>query len=127
MSLLRFASEIDFDSGRTLMVVSESFVRHFYSNDDPVAQNIGIVGVVKDSRLGGVRIDDGPMMYMTAQTEPDRLNSLIVRTAAESSSVEPAVRNVIREINPRLFIGIGPLRGDVERDATSGQPGAPSS
>jgi MacB-like periplasmic core domain len=42
---------------RGLFVVNESWVKRYFPNDDPVARQIGIIGVVKDVKLDGVRTE----------------------------------------------------------------------
>jgi predicted permease len=101
---------------RGLFVVSESWVKRYFPNDDPVARQIGIIGVVKDVKLDGVRTEVRPTMFAMAMKEPDRVNSLQVRTASEPEAIVPAIRKAIQGINPKLLVGIRTMREDVDRD-----------
>ena len=101
---------------RGLFVVNESWVRRYFPNDDPVARQIGIIGVVKDVKLDGVRTEVRPTMFAMAMKEPDRVNSLQVRTASEPEAIVPAIREAIQRINPKLLVGIRTMREDIDRD-----------
>ena len=101
---------------RGLFVVNESWVKRYFPNDDPVARQIGIIGVVKDVKLEGVRTEVRPTMFAMAMKEPDRVNSLQVRTAGEPEAIVPAIREAIQRINPKLLVGIRTMREDIDRD-----------
>jgi putative ABC transport system permease protein len=101
---------------RGLFVVNESWVKRYFPNDDPVARQIGIIGVVKDVKLDGVRTEVRPTMFAMAMKEPDRVNALQVRTASEPEAIVPAIREAIQGINPKLLVGIRTMREDIDRD-----------
>ena len=101
---------------RGLFVVNESWVKRYFPNDDPVARQIGIIGVVKDVKLDGVRTEVRPTMFAMAMKEPDRVNSLQVRTVSEPEAIVPAIREAIQRINPKLLVGIRTMREDIDRD-----------
>jgi predicted permease len=101
---------------RGLFVVNESWVKRYFPNDDPVARQVGIIGVVSDVKLDGVRTEVRPTMFAMAQKEPDRVNALEVRTASDPEAIVPAIRDAIQRINPRLFVGIRSMREDIDRD-----------
>lgn len=101
---------------RGVFVVNESWAKRYFPNDDPVARQIGIIGVVKDVKLDGVRTAVRPTMFAMAMKEPDRVNSLQVRTASEPEAIVPGIREAIQRINPRLLVGIRTMREDIDRD-----------
>jgi predicted permease len=101
---------------RSLFVVNESWVKRYFPNDDPVARQIGIIGVVKDVKLDGVRSEVRPTMFAMAMKEPDRVNALEVRTAGNPEATVPAIREAIRGINPKLLVGIRTMREDIDQD-----------
>ena len=101
---------------RGVFVVNESWVKRYFPNDDPVARQIGIIGVVKDVKLDGVRTEVRPTMFAMAMKEPDRVNSLQVRTASAPEAIVPAIREAIQGINPKLLVGIRTMREDIDRD-----------
>jgi predicted permease len=111
----------DFAQERRCVIVSEAFARQYFSNDDPVGKLIGdpptteIIGVVRDARLTAVRTEGGPMMYVMAQREPDRIGALEVRTAGDTSAIARAVREEVQRVNPRLVVDIRTMRQEIDR------------
>ncbi len=106
----------DFEQEGPVYVVNEAFVKRYYPNEDPVARQIGIIGVVGDVKVAGVRAPGGPMMYMLSQREPDRLNALEVRAAGDPEAIVPAIREELRRMNPRLLVDIRTMRQEIDRD-----------
>jgi predicted permease len=108
----RTFSDADFRGEQRAVVINEAFARRYFPGRNAVGIRVGgrpdfeIIGVVRNARLNGVRIEAGPMMYWMAPTEPDRFNALEVRTAGDPASVARAVRDVIGGVNPRLLIDI---------------------
>lgn len=101
---------------RGVFIVNEAWARRYFPNDDPVARQIGIIGVVANVRLGGVRSEAGPMTFMMIPAEPDRVGALEVRAAGDPSTILAAIRNEVRRIHPRLFIDARPMREEIARD-----------
>ena len=56
------------------------------------------------------------MMYAMSRREPDRVNSLQVRTAGDPETIAPAIREAVLSVNPRLLVGIRTMREDIDRD-----------
>jgi predicted permease len=106
----------DFERGGPLFVVNEAFVKRYFPDGDPVARQIGIIGVVGDVKLAGVRTPGGPMMYQLSRREPDRLNALEVRAAGDPEAIVPAIREELRRVNPRLLAGIRTMRQEIDQD-----------
>ncbi len=101
---------------RGLFVVNEAWVRRYFPNDDPVARQIGIIGVVKNVKLDGVRTEFRPTMFAMAMREPDRVNALEVRTAGDPAAIVPAIRAAVTGVNARLLVRIDTMREEMERD-----------
>lgn len=111
----RTFSPADFAEERPVFVANESFVKRFSPDRDPVGIG-GIIGIVPDARIVGVRATEGPRLFEHSRKEPDRINSLLVRTAGDSPATVASIRDAVRGINPRLFIDIRTLRQEMERD-----------
>ena len=111
----------DFAQGRRLVAVTEAWARRYFPGENPVGALIGdapqyeIVGVVADSRIFDLRTDVGPTMYFMAPPDPDRFNALEVRTAGNADAVAQSVQAEIRDINPRLLIGVRTMRQEIAR------------
>jgi predicted permease len=105
----------DFKSHRGI-VVNDAWVRKYFPNEDPVAMGIGVLGVVGNVRLAGVRAPSAPMVFQMTSPELDRLNSLLVRSEADPAAVVPAIREALRAINPRLLIDVRTMRQEIATD-----------
>ena len=111
----------DFERGRQCVVVSESFARRYFPAEDAVGKRIGdppeteIIGVVGDARLASVRTESGPMMYVMAPREPDRIGALEVRTTGDTTAIARAVREEIQRLNPRLLVDIRTMHQEIDR------------
>jgi len=111
----------DFAQGRRLVVVSDDWVRRYFPGENPIGARIGetgqyeIVGVVAASRIFDVRTDVGPTMYFMAPSDPDRFSAIEVRAAGEVDAVARAVQAEIRQINPRLVLGVRTMRQEIDR------------
>jgi len=101
---------------RSVFIVNEAWARRYFPNDDPVARQIGIIGVVANVRLGGVRSEAGPLTFMMIPAEPDRVSALEVRAAGDPSTILAAIRNEVRRIHPRLLIDARTMREEIARD-----------
>jgi predicted permease len=99
-------------------VVSESFARQHFPDQDPIGRSFGfamkvrtIVGVVGDVRFRGLeRTDNEPQVYLAASQLPNGQlgfyapQDLIVRATVAPSTLMPAVRAIIRKADPQLPI-----------------------
>ncbi len=95
-------------------VVSESFVRRYWPDTNPLgrrftfglAQRI-VVGVVGDIRERGVERDSEPQVYLPARQRDDSAISpfytpkdLLVRSATDSVRLVPAIRDIVHRVDP---------------------------
>ena len=100
--------------GRPLIaVVSESFVRRYWPNENPIGRTFtmrgvepSVVGVVRDIKVRGLERTNEPQLYMAAAQAPAQLGGLyipkdlVIRTSTTSESLLPSVRDVIRRVDP---------------------------
>jgi putative ABC transport system permease protein len=111
----------DFAQNRRLVVVSDDWARRYFPGENPIGARIGeagqheIVGVVAASRIFDVRSDVGPTMYFMAPPEPDRFSALEVRAAGDVDAVARAVQAEIRQVDPRLVLGVRTMRQEIGR------------
>jgi putative ABC transport system permease protein len=112
----------DIDSADTndrpfVAVVSESFVKRYWPNDDPIGRHFTfaaadreLVGVVGDVRFRGLERTSEPQVYLSSQQVPDGLitfytpKSLAVRTTGEPAQLASSVRAIVRRTDPKLPI-----------------------
>jgi predicted permease len=105
-------------------IVSESFIRRYWPNQDPIGrtfhfdlkdfpfaeQERTIVGVVGDVRFRGLERQSEPQVYLASKQLPDRTSTfyapkeLVVRSSIEEAALVPAVRSIIRRADREMPI-----------------------
>jgi len=112
------------DDGRApaVAIINETMARQFWPDSDPLNDRIligrgvmpefeeeperQIIGVVGDTRDGGLNYDPAPTMYIPQAQVPDAANALnvrlapiawVIRTRAESRAVSQAVEEQLRQ------------------------------
>jgi putative ABC transport system permease protein len=96
-------------------VVSAALVRESFAGRDPVGgrlwvdwgeardgEVVEIVGVVGDARLVAIDRPVAPTIYFPQEQQPERFMTLLARGPAAPVSLAPAIRNVIRRLDPEL-------------------------
>jgi putative ABC transport system permease protein len=113
-------------------VVSESFVREFWPNDNPIGKPFKVrgleptvVGVVRDIKVRGLERTNEPQLYMSAAQAPSQLGGLyipkdlVIRTSTRSETLLPSVRDVIRRVDPEQPISDVRLLSEVVAQQTA--------
>ena len=113
-------------------VVSESFVKRYYPNEDPIGKRFKfqddmrtIVGVVRDVRVRGPERQSEPQVYLSAQQAEDGANGfyqpkdLVVRSNLPASSLVPAIRNIVQRVDPRQPVSSVRMLSDVVAEITA--------
>jgi predicted permease len=98
-------------------VVSESFVRRYWPNQDPIGKHFAfaladreVVGVVGDVRFRGLERVSEPQVYLSSKQVPDGAitfyapKALAVKTTGDPASLAPSVRSIVRRADPKLPI-----------------------
>ena len=98
-------------------VVSESFVRRYFPDQDPIGRHFTfaaadreIVGVAGDVRFRGLERRYEPQVYLSSPQVPDgnitfyAPKALAVRTSGDPTALAPAVREIIHRADPKLPI-----------------------
>ena len=110
----------DIDAGDTasrpfVAVVSESFARRYWPNQDPIGRHFTfafadrqVVGVVGDVRFRGLERIAEPQVYLSSQQVPDGAitfyapKALAVRASAAPERLIPSIRDIIRQADPTI-------------------------
>jgi len=113
-------------------VVSESFIREFLPNAPPLGKSFRvrgleptIVGVVRDIKVRGLERTNEPQLYMAAAQAPSELGGLyipkdlVVRASVPGETLLPAVRDVIRRVDPEQPISDVRFLSDVVVNQTA--------
>src|SRR5262249_14809910 len=98
-------------------VVSESFVKRYFPNQDPIGRHFTfafadreVVGVAADVRFRGLERTSEPQVYLSSQQVDDDAitfyapKALAIRTTGDPATLAPAVRDIIRRADPKLPI-----------------------
>ena len=107
-------TESDNENGAYVAIVSQSMVKKFWPNQDPIGKQISlgldpahpmqVVGVVKDVRYQGFSGAIDPYFYMPylQHYKGNSLRALEIRTTGDPAAMIPEVEGIIRQIAPSL-------------------------
>ncbi|MET0649708.1 MAG: ABC transporter permease [Pyrinomonadaceae bacterium] len=95
------------------IVVNETMARRYWPDEDPVGKrvNLGnpatnpwmtVVGVVRDTRHGGLDKEPYPQMYGPAAQFPRRAMTFVARTSADPATLVPALRRELAAVDKDL-------------------------
>jgi putative ABC transport system permease protein len=97
-----------------VMIVNETFARHYFADENPVGRRIGlaagvfdveIVGVVKDGKYTGLREEPVRMMYVPNRERAGSSQFIVlVRTAGEPLAFAPTLRRKATEVDRRAIV-----------------------
>jgi putative ABC transport system permease protein len=114
-------------------VVSESFARRYWPDEDPIGRHFDfaladrtVVGVVGDIRVRGLEQPSEPQVYLSYKQVPDNSiigyipKDLVVRSSTPPAALLPPIRAILREVDPVLPISDVRTLGEiVDRDTAS--------
>jgi predicted permease len=107
-------AEQDGGTAPKVVIVSETFARKYFPDQDPVGQRIKfnedtesgleIVGVTRDIKYNRQREEFEPLAYTPWLQEGDATGrmSFALRAAGDPTALVPAVREIVREVDPNL-------------------------
>jgi putative ABC transport system permease protein len=105
-------SERDNAGAPKVALINETMARHFFGDKDPIGGQIArgrkappmtVVGVVRDFKNFGIQEGKQDVIFTPyLQAESVSNATIVVRTAAEPTSVAPDVRSAIRAVDPAL-------------------------
>jgi putative ABC transport system permease protein len=94
-------------------VVSESFAKQFWPNEDPIGRTFvcreetrTVVGIVGDVKVRGLERANEPQLYVSAGQVPDTAfmnddpKDLVIRYAGATGTLLPAVRRIVAAADP---------------------------
>ena len=93
-------------------VVSETLVRRYFGDDEPLGKRVTldgqtwmrIVGVVGDTRNQSLDEAPYPQMYMHIAQQPTRVFNLVVKGAGDATALVPMLRGLAREMDATVPI-----------------------
>ncbi|MDB4875800.1 MAG: permease [Gemmatimonadetes bacterium] len=124
-------ADTDVPNAPQVVVVSESFARHFWPNASAIGQRIGypwpsdwmtIVGVVKDAKLDSLTGKAEETVYRPFAQAPTNEISLVVRSTIDPLALATAVRAAVAQIDPGTPVSnVELMRTVVDRSAARQQ------
>jgi predicted permease len=125
----RDVDESDTNDRPYVALVSESFVRRYWPEGNPVGKRFDVgnhlrtvIGVVGDVRVRGLERSSEPQAYVPWK-QADNVSAwyapkdLVVRTTVEPTTLAPALRRIIDEADPSLPVSdVRPLTAIVEEE-----------
>jgi predicted permease len=130
----RDIAEVDTDGQPFVAVVSESFVKRHWPNENPIGKRFTlafsertVVGVVGDVRVRGLERPSEPQVYLPYQQVPDDAlvgyvpKDLVVRTAGASGvdSLLPRIREIIKAADPEQPISDVRMMSEIVAEETA--------
>jgi putative ABC transport system permease protein len=116
----RFFTEMDDARSLPVAVINETMAARFFAGSDPIGQRIRvtgdenewmtIVGIAADIRDRSLDDSARPIYYFlhsqmqTTMEEPFRAMALLVRFESTSQTLSPAIRDIVRQLDPKLPI-----------------------
>jgi predicted permease len=110
----RDVRETDTRDGQLVAVVSESFGKRRFPNQDPIGKvievrgdTLTIVGVVGDVKVRGLERNSEPQLYLPANQALAGLGDnyhpkdLVVRSSLREGALLPAIRDAVRRVDPQ--------------------------
>jgi putative ABC transport system permease protein len=90
-------------------LVSESFARHFFRDEDPIGKRLvidmgepwagEIVGVVGNVRYSSLAQEPYREIYTSIEQTPDSITSLVVRTTADPTNLTAAAKGAVQSLD----------------------------
>jgi putative ABC transport system permease protein len=124
-------TDLDNETAPAVVIVSETFVRQFFGNEDPIGQSVQvymhsrnsplqadrvreIVGVVRDIRMG-FRSEFMPILYIpyrqnitdyenNGQMSVHAMQTFVVRTSGNPMRLVPLARKAFAEVDPAVVV-----------------------
>jgi putative ABC transport system permease protein len=108
----RYFTQRDNAAAARVAIISEAMARQFYPNENPLGQRVQIsgmkqaeiVGVVGDVRDQQLEAKGRATVYLPSAQDLNTSMYFAVRTAGNPANLIPAVRAVIRQLDPDLVL-----------------------
>ncbi|HKQ78776.1 MAG TPA: ABC transporter permease [Blastocatellia bacterium] len=108
----RLFNDGDTQGAPSVAMLSETLARRLFPNEDPLGKRLSVgglgaelttvIGVVSDIRYTGLDGEIEQAVYLSYRQLPRSGMALVLRGEVEPSSLVPALRNAVREIDPAL-------------------------
>ncbi|HKD90652.1 MAG TPA: ABC transporter permease, partial [Terriglobales bacterium] len=112
----RYFDQDDTAQRPNVAIISESMARHYFTNQDPLGQEIApsapdqknpwyrIIGVVGDVKYGGMASEITPVWYSAIAQGGGLPMFLMVRSSRSASALGPEIERAIHSVDPDVVI-----------------------
>jgi predicted permease len=93
-------------------IINEAAVQKFFPGEDPIGQRFGhspetanqieVIGVVRDAKYNSLRESAPPTMYIPYGQYPVGAMAVVVRTQGDPSATMPAIRETVRQVDANV-------------------------
>ncbi|HEY1338786.1 MAG TPA: ABC transporter permease [Bryobacteraceae bacterium] len=122
----RDINQHDIAGKRNVMVVNETFARHYFGGENPIGRRLGtkegeyaweIIGVAKDSKYTSLREDPIRMMYVPSGPGPWASRSVVhLRTAGDPAALAGALRRKVHDLDKTATVfNVHTVQEELER------------
>ena len=123
------------------VLINETLANRFFPGEDPIGEKIGdmrtcygplgclhvagdiseseIVGVVRDVKYEGLRVDAQPGIYFSGMQSSIKRRTIAIRSTSATSALLPAIRQELASMNPSVALTNVQTLDDVVADAQS--------
>jgi len=129
----RDVNDADVGSRPWVAVVSASFVRRYWPNEDPIGKRFKylndvrtVVGVVGDVHVRGLERANEPQAYLGYRQVPDTgaaaffyPKELVIRSSTPPAALTAAVRRIVHRVDPDQPVSNVRMMDDVVSDVTA--------
>lgn len=108
----RSVATSDYERGPQVAFVNDAFVQRFFPDRSPIGRRIGfstetppdieIVGIVGNVRYRNLRDPAPPMLFLSEGRNFTAAKTMLVRTAGDPTTVIPAIRLALQEVDPSV-------------------------
>ncbi len=117
----RWFDDADGAESRPVIIINAAARRRFFATQEPLGQQLSfwgqartVVGVIANEHVHGLAEDPPPAVYLPTTQAPIAGGSLLVRASIPAGALVPAVRRIVRDLDPALpLFGIEPLEDTV--------------
>ena len=109
----RLFTEADDENAPSVVLINQALADRYWRGEDPVGQRMTlddpesedvdwaiIVGIVGDTRYGGLDADARPEVYRPYAQAPPPFMTLVVRAEGDAAGLTSAIRNAVMEVDP---------------------------
>jgi predicted permease len=114
-------AETDGPTAPRVVIVNETLARRFWPDAAPLGRRLSngaeVVGVARDGKYRTLGEPPRPFLYNSLGQDPRGTRTLVVRTVGDSRPLLPAIREAVRELDPRVPVRSPRTLADTVADA----------